>query len=109
MISKRGGMVTYIADMVEEEGKRLNEVIAVIIEETAKMPKGSIVWKTIDKKVYPYLQWREGDKIKARFVKREELSELQEVIQQRREYEKRVKELKGYVREIEKMLGRLIK
>ncbi len=58
----------------------------------SQLPKGNITYKTINGKKYPYLQWTENGKQKGRAVKQDELAELQEKINQRKELERRIKE-----------------
>ncbi len=58
----------------------------------SQLPKGNITYKTINGKKYPYLQWTENGKQKGRAVKQDELDELQEKINQRKELERRIKE-----------------
>lgn len=48
------------------------------------LPKGSITKKNIQGKDRYYLQWREGDKVKSRYVKVAELPELAAQIEQRK-------------------------
>lgn len=48
------------------------------------LPKGSITKKCIQGKDRYYLQWREGDKVKSRYVKVAELPELAAQIEQRK-------------------------
>ena len=64
-----------------------------IEERIAALPKGSITRKVIQGKDRYYLQWREGEKVKSRYVKESELPELSAQIAQRKELQQRLLEL----------------
>lgn len=50
--------------------------IAEIIEELEKLPRETLVFKTIKGRKQPYLQWSEGGKTKSRYIKQSEREEL---------------------------------
>lgn len=64
-------------------------------EEISRLPTGNISYKTINGKSYPYLQWQENGKQRSRLVKQNELTELSEKIERRKELEKRVEYTSG--------------
>ena len=68
--------------------------IRYIKEWISQLPQGNITYKTINKKKYPYYQWTENGKQRGRRVKDEELQELTEKINQRKELQKKLKEAK---------------
>lgn len=59
----------------------------------ALLPKGSITKKVIQGKDRYYLQWREGDKVRNRYVKEAELPELSAQIAERKGLQQRLVEL----------------
>lgn len=59
----------------------------------AKLPKGSITRKVIQGKGRYYLQWREGDKVRSRYLKEAELPELSAQIAERKILQQRLVEL----------------
>ncbi|MCQ2108968.1 MAG: hypothetical protein MJZ05_09430 [Fibrobacter sp.] len=63
------------------------------------LPKGSITKKTIQGKDRYYLQWREGDKVKSRYVKVAELSELAAQIEQRKALQQELLDLQIFTAE----------
>ena len=68
--------------------------IRYIKEWISQLPQGNITYKTINNKKYPYYQWTENGKQRGRRVKDEELQELTEKINQRKELQKKLKEAK---------------
>ena len=68
--------------------------------------KGCLTEKTIKGKKYWYLQWRDNEKIRSKYVKPDELKAIQSKIEVRKEYEKSIRRLKRSVIDIEKFLGR---
>lgn len=63
-----------------------------IREEIESLPIGNITNKKIYGKIYPYYQWREGGKQRAKRVKGEELERLKGLIARRKELENLIKE-----------------
>ena len=66
--------------------------IRYIKEWISQLPQGNITYKKINNKRYPYYQWTENGKQRGRRVKDEELQELTEKINQRKELQKKLKE-----------------
>ena len=62
-----------------------------IKEWISQLPPGNITYKTIKGKKYPYYQWTENGKQHGRRVKDDELAELAEKIEQRKNLEKKLK------------------
>ena len=59
--------------------------------ELQELPKGSLVKKSIHGKTYTYLQWREGAKIHSRYLKEDEIPEIEKGIQRRKEIEEELR------------------
>lgn len=98
--------MSMITDMLYEENDRLERSIIAYEKTIESLPKGTIVWKKIKKKAYPYLQWRDGSLVKSRYIKQKELNDMRESVDRRREYEHNIKGMKKSQIEIERMLGR---
>ena len=75
----------------------MDKELEKIINEIDKLPKETLVYKTINGKQQPYLQWSEGGKTKSRYVK---LSERPEILKQFRLKEKLKKQYRRKVEEI---------
>ena len=69
--------------------------IRYIKEWISQLPQGNITYKTINNKKYPYYQWTENGKQRGRRVKDEELQELTEKINHRKELQQKLKEAKA--------------
>ena len=63
-------------------------------EELRRLPKGSVVRKTISGRDYPYLQWHEGGKTKSRYLKADEVEDVRALLARRAEVETRLAQLK---------------
>jgi len=69
--------------------------IAELEAQIAELPRGSVVYKSIKGKKWPYLQWTEGGKSKSQFVKEEELALVTEQVAQRKAMQAELKSLKA--------------
>ena len=74
--------------------------------EIVNLPKGSIVMKPISNVKYPYLQWREGNQVCSKYIKKDELEEIKKKIDLRKTRERSVKRLEKSARDIEKFIGK---
>lgn len=70
----------------------MNE-IKILEAQIADLPRGSITRKVIQGKDRYYLQWREADKVRSRYVNLAELPELSVQIERRKHLQQRVIEL----------------
>lgn len=66
--------------------------IRYLKEWIAQLPQGNITYKTINGKRYPYYQWTENGKQHSRIVKADEIQELSEKINKRKDLQKKLKE-----------------
>ena len=86
-----------ILGVLKEEEDRLKELSKVYAKEIASKPKGSISLKKLGKRRYAYLNYREGDKVKTRYLGPEhakEVAALRKQIEERRRYERWLREIK---------------
>ena len=63
-----------------------------IKEQIAQLPGGNITYKTINGKRYPYYQWSENGKQRARVVKADEFDDLSDKIEQRKALQKKLRQ-----------------
>lgn len=75
-------------------------------EEIVNLPKGSIVMKHISNAEYPYLQWRDGNKVFSKYLNKSELDDTKKKIALRKARERSIKRLEKSVKDIEKFIGK---
>ena len=85
-----------IIDVLREELERLQRMEKSYCDKVAELPKGSIQFKCINGRKYPYLCVRECNRVKSQYLKlnEKELKELLFKIEQRRKYEKVLMDIK---------------
>ena len=93
-----------IHDALREEKERLLEKELAYRQQLAMLPKGRIQNKQIAGKKYPYLTYREGGKVKTRYVKPEELEQVMAQVAQRQQFEKALKSIRADLRVIGKVI-----
>lgn len=71
------------------------ELIRLLEERIENLPKGYISKKNINGKARHYLQWKENGKVKSKYIREEELEELQSQIDERKRLQGRLKEKKA--------------
>lgn len=98
--------MSVLEEVMLEEYERSIKIYRLLAEEIKMLPKGSIQKKRINNKNYNYLMYREGSKIKSKYITEEELEELNEKIQRRKENIIALKEIKKSLQQIEKALGK---
>ena len=69
-------------------------LMAQIEERIAALPAGYISKKKINGKVRHYLQWKENGKVKSQYLREGEAKEIQAQVEERRQLQKRLRELK---------------
>lgn len=79
---------------------------AALEREVASLPKGSIRKREISGHEYYYLQWREGSRVRSRYVKRDELDELRRQLDLRKSHMEALNEQEESRRLIVRALGR---
>ena len=93
-----------IHDALREELERLLEKQAAYIQRISLLPKGRIHHKLIGGKKYPYLNYREGGKVRSRYVKSEELEQVMAQVTERRQHEQALKSIQADLRVIRKVV-----
>jgi len=98
--------MSILSEILNEEYKRLNSTLLSFEVLMEDLPKGSIREKLINGKKYQYLQWRDGKKIRSKYIKQDEVSALSEQIERRRQYEKEIKTLRKTKKEFDRVIGK---
>ena len=96
--------MSILSEILNEEYERLNNTISSYEALAAELPKGSIREKLINGRKYLYLQWREGNRVRSRYVKPDEFIALSEQIERRRGYEREIKSLRKSRKEFDKVV-----
>ena len=73
------------------EEERIRELERAVSE----LPRGYISVKNINGKPRHYLQWREGSKVRSRYIRDADLDRTVEAIEQRRRFEAMISDLSG--------------
>ena len=89
-----------------EEYSRLLRMIEGIKKELKALPKGYISRKNIRGKESFYLQWREGDKIKSKYIAADDVEELSNKVKRRQELEKSLRISKKNLKKLESAIGK---
>lgn len=88
-----------------EEYARLLRLINGIEAELKELPKGYISKKQIRNKESYYLQWRDGDKVRSKYISGEKIEEMREKVAKRQSLEKSLRSHKHDKKRIEVALG----
>lgn len=99
--------MSVINDVIKEEYNRLNELIEFYNQKIAAYPKGSISSRKRQSRVYYYLGYRDHDKVISLYLGKEDSDKYKEIAQkvaQRLRYEKKLKESKESLKQIERLL-----
>lgn len=97
-------MNTVLKDNLREELERSNLQEQMALDVLEKSPKGYLVKKNINDKTYYYIQWRENNKIKSKYVKKDQEQEIKVLFAQK----KGAKKLLKIARYNKKMLERAL-
>ncbi|PIQ87103.1 MAG: hypothetical protein COV74_02130 [Candidatus Omnitrophica bacterium CG11_big_fil_rev_8_21_14_0_20_45_26] len=93
--------------VLREECARLSSLEKRYLREVKKLPKGSIQIKRIKGIAYPYLVFRKGEKVISKYLGRcseNELRKLKKTIEQRKQYEKHLKQVEHNLKRVSKMI-----
>ena len=63
------------------------------------------MYKKIGNKKYPYLQWRNGEKILSKYIKEDEIEEIEKNQLRRRELKDEIKRINEDIKKLEKVLN----
>lgn len=101
--------MSILDEVLIEEYERLKRFKKMYQEKLQNLPKGYLSRKNIKGKVYYYLQYRDGEKIVSQFVPNENVELLQKQIEERRKYERRIREVEADLKKIRKAVGPLVR
>lgn len=102
--------LSILEEQLLDEYFRCKRNLVIQGKEIQNYKRGYISYKKIGKKKYPYLQWRDNDKIHSEYIKKENLAEVIKQLEFRNEWEQSIKNLHRSIEQITKALGeRLIK
>ena len=99
--------MAIVQGVVEEELERLRRSEQAYMKKIHDLPKGSICWRKISGKVYPYLRYRDHGKIVEQYLKQqssEDMDRLQIQIVQRKKLEGELKKIRHEISAAMKML-----
>jgi hypothetical protein len=96
--------VSLLNDVMREEHERALRVKNAIQTELVKLPKGYISKKQIHGKSAYYLQWREKDKVKGRYIPIAELPAIKKQVDRRKQLEQSIRAVSQNIKRIEKVL-----
>ncbi len=87
--------MAILKEMFKEEKERLLKMEKFYMDKIRELPKGKIVFKKRGNKEYPYLVYREGNKVKTDYLKNKDndLKELELKIKKRKKYIKLLREI----------------
>ncbi len=104
--------MSYIKNIMQEEYQRLEALSQKYCDKIASFPKGTVSIKKRNKREYLYLANREDGKLKFNYVGSVESDKVREVLDQvndRKQYENKLKQVKRDLKEIRKVIhGRKI-
>lgn len=96
--------MSILKQVLLEEFERNNHFIESAEKEVSQLPIGYISKKSINNKTYFYYQWREGDKIRSKYIKMKDVQILNRKIRRRKELEEAIRKAKNENRRIERAL-----
>ena len=96
--------MSVLDEVLKEEYERLLRMRSAMSIEYDALPKGSISRKNIRGCDCYYQQYREGDKIVSKYIKKAELDELAAKIEKRRILRKTLRDIDAEMKKIERTI-----
>ncbi len=100
--------MSVVVDVIEEESRRLRSLIELYDGKIEELPKGSLSEKSRGNRLYCYLAYRDGSRVKFKYIGpqgSEEVQRIHEQIAQRRVYEERRRESVENLKQVEKLIN----
>lgn len=97
---------SVLEEIFIEEYDRIIRRINAAYKEIEALPKGSISKKNINGSEAFYLFYREGDKVKSKYIKKSDVENIKALVERRRHYEKIIRDSKKQKKQLEKVLGK---
>jgi hypothetical protein len=97
--------MSYIKNIIQEEHQRLQALYRKYMDEIDSLPKGAVSIKKRNKREYLYLASRRNGKVKFDYIGSVASDNARKILEQikfRKDYELKLKQVKGDLREIEK-------
>ena len=88
--------MAVLKEMFKEEKERLLKMKKFYEDKIIELPKGSIIFKHRGAKKYPYIVYREGNKVRTKYLRLSinDLDKLKFDLNKRKKYLKLLKEIK---------------
>lgn len=96
--------MSVLDEVLKEEYDRLIRMRSAMRLEYDAMPKGSISKKSIRGCDCYYLQYREGDKIISKYIKKTDLDDIASQIERRRNLKKTLRNIEAEMKKIERAM-----
>ncbi len=100
--------MSYIKNVMQEEYQRLQVLYQKYIDKIDSFPKGTVSIKKRNKSEYLYLASRQGDKVKFNYIgsiSSEKSLEILDQVNNRKKYELKLKQVRGDLKEIGKVIN----
>ena len=98
--------MSVLEEVLEEELERSIRVGNAIRRELDNLPKGSVRVRKIGGHNYYYLNYREGNKVRSKYIPAKDVELIQKQVARRKELLAALKEQEQARRQIERALGR---
>ncbi len=88
--------MSVIFHVLEEEYERLGKAMELYSERRDELPKGSIKILKRNKRKYAYLAWREGEKVRTKYIApipSEKYEQLMMQVKKRNQYVERIRRM----------------
>lgn len=85
--------MNLILHTVKQEKQRIEYMLAKYQSELSALPKGTISEKTVGKKTYYYLKYRNGKKVISQYISKKEIENMRSLVEKRRHIEAMIKSL----------------
>lgn len=93
--------------VLKEEFNRLTKLSKFYKEEIKKLPKGSILKRTISNNQYYYLKFRdESGKVKSKYLKADEILHMSKLIKERKRIARLLKQIKADINVLGKVIDK---
>ncbi len=100
--------MSVIKDVISEEKDRLISLISFYQSEIEKLPKGYISPKKRNDGVYYYISYRDGSKVRSKYIGKSDSDNLKELIiavKKRKDLESKLKQARVNLKEVQRMLN----
>lgn len=98
--------MSVLEEVLEEELERSIRVSRAIQQELVPLPKGSVRARKKGNHVYYYLNYREGDKVRSKYIPAKDIELIKKQVARRKELLAALKEQVRTQKQIKRVLGR---